>query len=580
MRLLPDRLSVGRMVQELLNDPLAPAVRALVSGEPLAAAETLRQLIAAQPAATGPRYWLASALAASGDGAAATAMLEEARTLHGLLLAGGMGADVPRLSRDGDYAAGVATQLYAAHHVAAASVVFGRAIAAGHVSQAGLLTYALSLQHQGRAEEAIRVFRAVLELFPSAAVHQFLLYPHFMVEDGPARYAAEARAWAERWAPEAEDPVFEGPPATGRRLRIGYVAPAFGALQVRQFITPILENHDPAAVAVFLYPATAEAEGGWPDHIAVRPIGHLDDAAAAALIRDDGVDVLIDCWGHSAGSRLGVFARRAAPVQAAWINFVQTTGLKRMDYIFHADGMDPPGTDALFTETIQSMGPIFIPFRPLPDRPAPTPTPALAGGRVTFGSFNHSAKLGDRTVAAWARILHGRPGSRLVLKYRYFVDPVLQWATRARFLAERISPERIEFRGHSATAEYMAAFAEIDLALDPSPCPGGTTTCDALALGVPVLTLQGPDFYSRIGVQALQAVGAPELVAGDWDEYVAKAIGLTADPAALNALRARIRPGFEASAYRDEAGFTRRLEATLRQLFERQAPAEAARGAA
>jgi predicted O-linked N-acetylglucosamine transferase (SPINDLY family) len=128
--------------------------------------------------------------------------------------------------------------------------------------------------------------------------------------------------------------------------------------------------------------------------------------------------------------------------------------------------------------------------------------------------------------------------------------------------------------------EYLAAFAQIDLALDPSPCPGGTTTCDALANGVPVLTLEGPDFYARIGVQAVVAVGARELVATSWDDYVAKAIALTADVDALAALRARIRPGFDASAYRDEAGFTRRLEAKLRSLYERAMPAEAARGAA
>ena len=565
----------------MAHDPACVgAEHALIAGDAPAAVLRYRGLIATAPAHIEARYGLASALAAVGEDAAASAALEDARTLHGLLLAKGAGADLNRMQADGDYAAAVGAELYAAHHVAAASVAFGRAVAAGHKSQAGLISYGLSLQHQGRAEEAIAVFRAALELYPSAAVHQFMLYPHFLVENGPARYAAEARAWAARWTPEAEAPIFANSPSAGRRLRIGYVAPAFGALQVRQFITPILEAHDPAAVAVFLYPATAEHEGGWPEHIAVRPIGHLPDAESAALIRDDAVDVLIDCWGHSAGSRLGVFARRAAPVQAAWINFVQTTGLSRMDYVLHADGMDPPGAEALFTETIQSVGPIFIPYRPHSERPAPSPTPALASGQVTFGSFNHPAKLSDATVGAWSRILRGRPGSRLVLKYRYFVDPVMQAVTRARFLAEGVEPARIEFRGQSDGAEYLAAFAEIDLALDPSPCPGGTTTCDALANGLPVLTLEGPDFYSRIGVQALIAIGAPQLIAADWDDYVATAVALSEDVSALDALRARIRPGFDASVYRDEAGFTRRLERTLREMFDRGWAAEAARSAA
>jgi len=554
--------------------------QALMDGDGAAAAKAFAQLIAASPGQTEPRYWLASALAAAGHGDAASAALEEARLLQGLLLAKSAGADLARIEADGDYAAAIASQLYAAHHVAAASVIGGRAILAGHQSATGLLTYALSLQHQGRAEEAIRVFRAAGELYPSASVEQFGLFPHFMVENGLARYAAAARAWAERWTPEAEDPVFANPPGEGRRLRIGYVSPAFGALQVRQFITPVLEAHDPAAVAVTLYPATDEHDKGWTAHIAVRPIGHLDDAAAAAAIREDGIDVLVDCWGHSAGSRLGVFARRAAPVQVAWINFVQTTGLKRMDYVLHADTMAAPGTADLFTETVVSMGEIIVPYRPHPNRPPVSPTPALRQGHVTFGSFNHPAKLSDATVNAWSRILKGRPGSRLLLKYRYFVDPVLQSVTRARFAAERVDPGRIEFQGQSEGVEYLASYAQVDLFLDPSPCPGGTTTGDALAAGVPVLTLAGDSFYSRIGIQALEGAGLPELVAQGWDDYVAKAHALTDDVGALDRLRSQVRPGLERGPHADEAGFTRRLEATFRDLFERWRSAGAIRGAA
>jgi predicted O-linked N-acetylglucosamine transferase (SPINDLY family) len=553
---------------------------ALLTGDAPAAVAGYRQILTAAPANVEARYGLASALAAAGDGQGAGTALEEARLLQGLLLAKGAGADLTRIEADGDYAAEVGGQLYRAHHVAAASVIFGRAILAGHRSQNGLLTYALSLQHQGRAEEAIRVFRACLELYPSAGVHQFLLYPHFLVENGPVRYAAEARAWAERWTPQAETPVFANPASAGRPLRVGYVAPAFGALQVKQFITPILEAHDPTSVAVFLYPATGEHETGWPAHVRVRPIGHLPDAEAAALIRADQVDVLIDCWGHSAGSRLGVFARSAAPVQAAWINFVQTTGLGRMDYVLHADSMAAPGTAELFTEEVVSMGEIIIPYRPHPDRPPTPPTPALADGRFTFGSFNHPAKLSDATVLGWSRVLKGVPGSRLVLKYSYFIDPVLQSVTRARFLAEGVAPARIEFRGRSEGADYLASFGEIDLAFDPSPCPGGTTTCDALGAGVPVLTLAGPDFYSRIGILCLEACGLPELVAQSWDDYVAKAVALAGDLAALEALRAKVRPGLETGPLCDEARFTRGFEATLRDLFERWRSRGSLRGAA
>jgi predicted O-linked N-acetylglucosamine transferase (SPINDLY family) len=298
----------------------------------------------------------------------------------------------------------------------------------------------------------------------------------------------------------------------------------------------------------------------------VRPIGGFDDASAVALIRADRNDVLVDCWGHSAGGRLGVFARRAAPVQIGWINFIQTTGLATMDYVLHADAMDAPGTAALFSERVLSMGEVLVPYRPDPHRPPVARTPALARGQVTFGSFNHPAKLSEATVVAWSRILAARPDARLVLKYRYFTDPVLQAATRARFAAHRIAPGRIEFRGESRGADYLASFAEIDLALDPSPCPGGTTTNDALAMGVPVLTLRGPDFYSRIGL--LPLAGLPELVAENWDDYVERAVALTGDAGALDALRQRVRPTFERGPMCDEVDFVRRLEATYRRVFE------------
>jgi len=550
---------------------------ALLAGDPRSAAEGLARLVARNPADTEARYWLASALAASGRGEDAGRALEDARTLHGLLAAQRMGVDTRRLGNDGDYAARAARELYAAHHVAMAGVLFGRAIAAGHLSQDALLAFGLALQHQGRAEEAIRVFRAALETYPSAAVHQFMLFPHFHVENGPARYAAEARAWALRWAPEAAAPIFANTPSAGRKLRIGYVAPSFCGTQVRQFITPILESHDPGAVEVTLYPAKAESESGWPSHIAVRGIGHLPDAEAAASIRAEGIDLLVDCWGHSAGSRLAMFAHRPAPVQVAWINFVQTTGLGCMDYVLHSDSMAAPGTEALFTEKVRSMGPITIPYRPLANRPPPWPAPALARGQVTFGAFSHPARLSDATIRAWGRILRGAPTARLVLKYRYFVDPVLQRATQARFAAERVAPERIEFRTESAGAEYLAAFSEIDLALDPSPCPGGTTTCDALAMGVPVLTLAGADFYARIGLQCLIAAGLPKLITESWDAYVAKAVALAEDAPGLAALRARVRPGIDNGPFTDEVGFTRKLEAVFREMFdERQAMPAAA----
>ena len=551
------------------RDLVSEGRAALFGGDPVTAAQIFHGLAEADPTDHESRYWLYSALVAAAQPDAARQVLDEARTLHAVATLREAGADMARFQTDKGYCAQIGLQLYAQKRMAAASVCLGRSLDVEKLSAQGLLSYGLSLQHQGRMDEAIDVFSLAAETFPTAEVHEFLLYPLFHAQDRLARVSEEARRWGELHAAPLTPakPVFGNERTAKRRLRIGYVGPSFTRNQVAQFLLPVLEAHDPKAVEVFLYCADAGAEDALPAGCEVRSIGGVPDAEVVARIRADKIDILVDVWGHTSGSRLPVFAHRPAPVQVAWINFVQTTGLACMDYILHADSMDVPGTEAFFTEEIRRIGPIMAPFRPPAERPGPVPTPALKNGYVTYGSFNNPAKLSEMTVAAWALILRERPADRLVLKYSYFEDPVLQRVTRARFAAYGAAPEQLEFRGHSTGADYWREFLDIDLALDPSPCPGGTTSCDALANGVPVLTLRGEDFYSRIGVAGVLPCGLPELVAEGWDDYVQRALALTSDLAALDALRARVRPGFDASPYRDEVGFTRNLEGNFRQMF-------------
>ena len=362
-------------------------------------------------------------------------------------------------------------------------------------------------------------------------------------------------------------PAFAKERTPNRRLRVGYVAPNFTRSQLAQFIVPVLEAHDPEAVEVFVYCVDPASEDALPRNCKIRSTGGVSDSEVVAQMRLDRIDILVDAWGHTAGSRLTVFARRPAPIQVSWLNFIQTTGLACMDYVLHADAMQVPGTAAYFTEQVCSLGEILSPSRPAANRPDLVPTPALKNGYVTFGAFINPAKLNEMTIAAWSLILRDRPADRLVLKYSYFADPVLQRVTRARFAAYGAQPEQLEFRGHSSGADYLREFQDIDLALDPSPCPGGTTSLDALAHGVPVLTQQGEDFYARIGPLMVTPCGLPELVADDWDDYIVRAHALTADFDALNALRAKTRAGYDASPYRDEAGFTRKLEGVYREMF-------------
>jgi predicted O-linked N-acetylglucosamine transferase (SPINDLY family) len=554
-----------------VHPDLAAGREALLQGRAADAARSFAACVEREPGDFEARYWLASAFLLLGEPAAADETLSDARTLHTLAVARERGADIARLRTDADYADQIAVTLYGQGQVAMASVAWGMAISAGRSDGQVFANYALSLQHQGRAEEAGAVYRAVADQFDSPAMRQFLVYAQLFCHDGEARHFAEARAWADRYAVVPPPAPHANPALAGRKLRIGYVAPNFAGSQLRQFVTPIFEAHDPAVVEVVLYPADAATETGWPDWIAVHPIGGLDDAAAAALIRQDRIDVLNDLWGHTAGSRLGVFARKPAPVQAAWINFFQTTGLAQIDFVMSAACEDPPDLSAQYVEELWPLGPVFTPFRPQPGRLAPTPTPALSSGQVTFGSFNHPAKLSPEAMDAWAEILRRAPEARLWLKYRYFADPVMQRQTQAQFAARGVAPERIAFAGHTAGEDYFKAFQQVDLMLDCWPAPGSTTTLEALSNGVPVLAMVGDPpnlggFYART---ILRAAGLQELAATTPQAFVETALALAEDPAALDALRARVRPGFDDGPICDEAGFTRSLEAAFAQMFER-----------
>lgn len=554
-------------------DRLADGRARLFAGDPAGAAQLFHAATLDEPSSYEARYWLYSALVASGNWDGANVAMEEARTMHGVATLRALGVDMTRFQTDKPYCAEIGRRAYASKLMGPASVALGRGLDFDRLDPTLMLNYGLSLQHQGRLREAMDVFRAASEIFANPTLHEFLLHPVFICETGPEALAVESRKWGDLYAPPLPPGTVTFPNArtTDRPLRVGYIGPTFTRNQVRQFLLPVLEAHDPKAVDLHLYCANPEGEAPLPATAKLRKIDGLRNEQIAAMIRDDRIDILIDIWGHTAGSRLPVFALRPAPVQIAWINFLQSTGLSSMDYVLHCDGMAIPGTEALFTEEIWSLGETMSPSRPADDRPDPAPTPALKNGYVTFGSFNNPAKLSEMTVAAWSLILRARPENKLVLKYAYFEDPVLQRATRARFAAYGARPEQLEFRGETKGQEYLLEFRDIDLALDPAPAIGGTTTHDAMGNGVPVLSQMGDNYYTRSGAHTVLALGIPELVADSWDQYVERALELTADVEALDRLRSRIRPAFEASSYRDEAGFTRILEDAFRQMFAKWA---------
>jgi predicted O-linked N-acetylglucosamine transferase (SPINDLY family) len=293
----------------------------------------------------------------------------------------------------------------------------------------------------------------------------------------------------------------------------------------------------------------------------------MDDAALAALIRQDQIDVLIDLSGHTAGSRLTVFAHRPAPVQVAWLGYFATTGLRYIDAVLLDEWHAPAGTQAQFAEPIVHLPGGRLCYQPVPWAPAVAAPPCLQAGHITFGSFNNTGKLNAGVFDVWSQVLAAVPHSRLVLKWRSLADETLCESIRAAFSDRGIDSSRIELRPASFHADVLLEYSDIDIALDPFPFTGGMTSCEALWMGVPVVTLRGRTHTSRMGASILNAIGRPDWVADTDDGYVGTITRLAGDVDALAQWRAQARTAIAASALFDEAGFTREFESLLERAW-------------
>ena len=358
-----------------------------------------------------------------------------------------------------------------------------------------------------------------------------------------------------------------------RRLRVGYVSGDFAHHPVGYFVLPVLAAHDPAQVEIVCYSArqtedaiTARIKA----HAALwRPMVGIDDAALAAQIRDDRIDILIDLSGHTAGNRLGAFARKPAPVQVTWLGYPATTGLPTIDYRLTDAIADPaPAADAHSTEQLFRLPHGFHCY--VPPESAPDVAPARPDGPIAFGSFNNLSKVNDRVIAVWGRLLAAVPGSRLVLKARPLNDPTTRALYQAKFADAGVAHDRlILLETATSWPDHMTQYGAIDIALDPFPYNGTTTTCDALWMGTPVVALRGDRHAARVGASLLSQVGLADLVADDLDGYIATAVALAADADRCSALRTSLRERVRASPLGDQAGFARTLEAAYRDMWRR-----------
>lgn len=373
------------------------------------------------------------------------------------------------------------------------------------------------------------------------------------------------------------DPCTIRPRKTDDRIRIGYLSADLLKHPVGYFIEPVLQNHDRSRFEVFCYSDNASR-----DELTSR-LQELDltwqecaawsDAHLEEQIRSDELDVLIDLSGHTAKNRSRVLARKPSPVLATYLGYPGKTERPANDWLIADDHVCPSNLPLDSHERIARLPDCFLCYRAQPDAPIPARPPFEKNGFITFGSFNHLAKLTDSTVRLWSRVLKAVPDSRLILKALPLADDATRHLTQQRFQECGIDPARIDPLPPTVPLKaFLAAYAGMDIALDTVPYNGGTTTCDALWMGVPVVTLPGSRFSSRMGASVLRTVGLDQFIAENEDDYVNRATSLAADTARLRTLRASLRNLLTESPLCDASRFTQNFEAILQDIVNQAAP--------
>jgi protein O-GlcNAc transferase len=424
----------------------------------------------------------------------------------------------------------------------------------------------------GEPDRALNLIRRSLEIhFDPKLYINVVSTLYYSPSTHPAIVRQEHERWTELTAPAltlySDWPNDRSP---DRRLRIGYVSPDFREHSVAYFLEPILANHVPRQVEVFCYSDVKE-----PDDFTARlkslahtwrDVVHLSHEQLAEQVRSDGIDILIDLAGQTTGSRLPAFALKPAPVQITYLGYPNTTGVKQIDYKITDPIADPDGTtDSFYTERLLRLPRTFLCYRVPTTLPAISPLPALTSNTITFACFNPISKINPEVAELWSRVLEAVPNSRLLIKSHLLHDSATRELVTQRLISNNIPRERLELQGRTKThQEHIALYNTVDIALDPFPYNGTTTTCEALAMGIPVITLAGTSHISRVGVSLLTNVGLPQLIAQSGDEYVRITKDLAANLPNLANLRSSLRDRLKKSILCDEPRFTRDLENACR----------------
>jgi predicted O-linked N-acetylglucosamine transferase (SPINDLY family) len=365
-----------------------------------------------------------------------------------------------------------------------------------------------------------------------------------------------------------------------QRLKVAYLSGDFVQHPIAHFIRAPLEHHDRTRFEVYCYftgdrtDRVTESLRASADHW--RAVATLESDALCRLIRDDGIDILVDLSGYSSGNRLAVMVHRPAPIQVTYLGYPNTTGISAIDFRLTDGYADPPGmADRLHMERLVRLPRSFLCYTPASSDLEIEPAPSRESEKRTFASFNNFQKISPTCVRLWARILDAVPDAKLLLKSAGLGDAGLSRRVKQSFEQHRVAAPRVETAAWTADRpDHLAAYAQVDVALDTFPYHGTTTTFDALCMGVPVVTLAGERHASRVGVSILSNLGLADLlVARSEDEYVAKAAALIRQPALLAELRTTLRARLLGSPACDADSFTRDLERAytdMREMRERE----------
>jgi len=450
-------------------------------------------------------------------------------------------------------------------------------------SAPALANLAKLMTETGDVEQAIGLLKQAVSVKDDPVISGNLLYTLHLSIDDPQRILGAHRDWAHRHADPLtpSQPTYPNAPDPDRRLRIGYVSSDFRNHSVGRFMLPLLANHDREQVEIFCYSGLTTPDA-MTDRLRCfgdtwRTTVGIPDDELSRLIRDDGIDILVDLALFTAGTRITAFASKPAPVQVTYLAYCSTSGMAAMDYRFTDPYLDPSDAerDALYSESSYRLPRTYWCYSAPPEAPEIGPPPAETNGFITFGCLNNFAKVTRAMMECWGKLLLAVNDSRLLL---HSFEGSHRDRVRKQLEQLGVSPSRIDFVARLPMNEYFEQYNKIDIALDTFPFAGGTTTCDALWMAAPVVSRAGQTAVSRAGLSILSNLGMPEWVADAPEQYISIASGFARDIPRLSELRQTLRQRMLGSPLMDAASFARDVESAFRQMWRQWCARHDAKG--